>query len=539
MPASRRHHRALAVFVNCLGILAAVPALPGTDPAPRAPATTTPAAATPATTGTPVVRAPAAEPATGAGRTTAPGRAPAADPAGAADPGRRGREFDPAVAAPARLAAWATPVAAARETPPPAVRPRAAPAAPGVAASGAVVPVTPTAPAPGMTTAGNPGVPRPAPQVTVAVAPAATSVPGYRIMVRNTGSATVQTMVRQEVPAGASITAVSAGGLATRPGGATGGGEVTWRLVVPAGSTRTLDTALAATAPGQALTAPACAYTSDGDQPYDCATATWRSAAVPEAAVPATPAWRQPPILLGAAVVVLALLAGGSWWWLRARRRVSGVEPTGSAPVAAGHPSYAGGPAAAPGGGTVYPRPAAPGQPARRRNPSVWLVVGVAATVLAGVVFAAAWTATREVAAIDTTKQPTAGAWTGTTMSGAVGTPLREKAFEFTVYRVACGTANAASQQCQATVGVRNVTAEQQSWHGQLQRAYLPGGTWVSTDEDATRLANLGRDVFAQPVSAGSRVVLPLVFTVHGMQKPEQLELRSGVFSAGVRVDVP
>ncbi|MEU1755009.1 hypothetical protein ABZ436_20450 [Micromonospora matsumotoense] len=452
-----------------------------------------------------------------------------------------------------------------------------------MAASGAVVPVTPTAPAPGMTTAGNPGVPRPAPQVTVAVAPAATSVPGYRIMVRNTGSATVQTMVRQEVPAGASITAVSAGGLTTRPGGATGGGEVTWRLVVPAGATRTLDTALAATAPGQALTAPACAYASDGDQPYDCATATWRSAVTPEAAVPATPTWRQPPILLGLALVLLALLAGGLWWWLRARRRVSGVEPTGTAPVATGHPPYAGGPAAPGGGtvypsargpaapsggtvypsasgtvypaagtvypsaggtvypaaGTVYPRPAVPGQVGRRRSPSVWLLVGVAVTVLAGVVLAATWTATRQVAAIDTTKQPTAGAWTGTSMTGAVGTPLREKAFEFTVYRVACGTANTASQQCRATVGVRNVTPEQQSWHGQLQRAYLPGGTWVSTDEDATRLANLGRDVFAQPVSAGGRVVLPLVFTVHGMQKPKQLELRSGVFSAGVRVDVP
>ncbi|MEU1602012.1 hypothetical protein [Micromonospora matsumotoense] len=488
MPASRRHHRALAVFVNCLGILAAVPALPSTGPATRATAA-----------------------------------APAASPATAARP-------------------------AAREAPP-AAGARAAPAAPQVAASGAVVPVTPTAPAPGMTTAGNPGVPRPAPQVTVAMAPAATSVPGYRIMVRNTGSATVQTMVRQEVPAGASITAVSAGGLTTRPGGATGGEEVTWRLVVPAGATRTLDTALAATAPGLDLTAPACAYASDGDQPYDCATATWHSAVTPEAAVPATPTWRQPPILLGLALVLLALLAGGLWWWLRARRRVSGVAPpaTGHPPYAGGGPTTPGGgtvypsagTTAAPSGGTVYPRPAAPGPVGRRRSPSVWLVVGVAATVLAGVVLAATWTATRQVAAIDTTKQPTAGAWTGTSMTGAVGTPLREKAFEFTVYRVACGTAKAASQQCQATVGVRNVTPEQQSWHGQLQRAYLPGGTWVSTDEDATRLANLGRDIFAQPVSAGSRVVLPLVFTVHGMQKPKQLELRSGVFSAGVRVDVP
>ncbi|MFJ6195610.1 hypothetical protein [Micromonospora sp. NPDC092111] len=527
MPASRRHHRALAVFVNCLGILAAVPALPSTGPATGATAATpAPASATaPPGTAPPAAVPPAAVPPAAVPPVPAlpvaapPGTAPpAAAPLGIARPGTA----PPGTAAPAHDRGG-----------------RAAPAAPGVAATGAVIPVTPAAPAPGMTTAGNPGVPRPASPVTVAVAPATTPVPGYRIMVRNTGTSPVVTLVRQELPPGSSTTAVSAGGLTTRPSGPTGGGEVTWRVTVPAGGTRTLDTALAATAPGQALTAPACAFTSDGNRPYDCATATWQSAVTPAAKVTAAPPlWRRPPVLLPAAVALLVLVAGGLWWWLRARRRRGGVEPTGTAPVTAGNPPYAGGPQT-PAGGTVYPRPAAPGPAGRRRSPSVWLVVGVAAAVLAGVVFAAAWTATRQVAAIDTTKQPTAGAWTGTSAIGTVGTPLREKAFEFTVYRVTCGTAKAASQQCQATVGLRNVTPEQQSWHGQLQRAYLPGGTWVSTDEDATRLANLGRDVFAQPVTAGSRVVLPLVFTVHGMQKPKQLELRSGVFSAGVRVDVP
>ncbi|MGC5021110.1 hypothetical protein [Micromonospora sp. DT47] len=492
MPASRRHHRALAVIVNCLGILAAVPALPTTAPATRA------AAATPA---------PEAS--------TSPAPAAAATPqghAGAAGP----------------------PGAHAGAAGPPGAH--AAPAAPGVAATGAVIPVTPAAPAPGMATTANPGAPRPAPPITVAVAPAATPVPGYRILIRNSAATTVITTVRQELPPGSSTTAVSAGGLATRQNGT---GEVTWRLTVPARSSRTLDTALAATAPGRALTAPACAFTSDGNRPYDCATATWQAApATPEAQVTPAPPWRRPPVLAAALAALLVLAAGGLWWWQRARRRRGGVEPTGTAPAAAGQPTYAGGPSA-PGGGTVYPRPASPGPGARRRTPPVWLVVGVAAAVLAGVVFAAVWTGTQRVAAIDTTKQPTSGAWMGRSATGAVGTPLREKAFEFTVYRVSCATAKVASQQCQATVGVRNVTPEQQTWHGQLQRAYLQGGNWVSTDEDATRLANLGRDVFAQPVAAGNRVVLPLVFTVDGMQKPKQLELRSGVFSAGVRVDVP
>ncbi len=168
----------------------------------------------------------------------------------------------------------------------------------------------------------------------------------------------------------------------------------------------------------------------------------------------------------------------------------------------------------------------------------MWVVVPVAAIVLAGTLGAAAWSATRRVTAIDTDSQPTSGAWTGTGVSGALGMPLREDAFEFTVYRMSCEPGRGA-RQCQATVGVRNLTREHQSWHGKLQRAYLADGNWVTTDEPATRRANQGRDVFADPLAAGSRVVLPLVFTITGREAPQRLELRSGVFSAGVRVDVP
>ncbi|MGK5443962.1 hypothetical protein ACSNN7_19385 [Micromonospora sp. URMC 105] len=495
MPASRRHHRTLAVIVNGLGVLAAVPAVPTATPATRVEAA-------------PAVHAPAGPTAT------------------------------PAVHAPAGPTATPAPVPPATPGAPAAPAGHAAPVAPGAAATGAVTPVTPRAPAPGMATTANPGAPRPAPPVTVTVAPAGTPVPGYRIRVRNDSILPVDTTVRQELPAGAATTAVSAGGRVDRATG-TGTDEVTWRLRLPARSTTTLDTALAATAPGRSVTAPACAFTSDGSRPYDCATATWQAAAAPAAEVEeAAPAWRRPPILAAALAALLVLAFGGAWWWQRARRRRSGVEPTGAGPTAVGSPEYAGG-TAAPGGGTVYPRPAAPGGSGRRRTPPVWMVVGVAVAILAGVVFAAAWTATQQVAAIDTTKQPTSGAWMGRSVTAGVGVPVRERAFEFTVYRVKCETAGGTGRRCQATVGVRNVTPEQQTWHGELQRAYLPGGNWVSTDETATRLANLGRDVFAQPVAAGNRVVLPLVFTLNGAQKPEQLELRSGVFSAGVRVDVP
>ncbi|XBP91336.1 hypothetical protein VK199_16865 [Micromonospora sp. CCTCC AA 2012012] len=450
----------------------------------------------------------------------------------------------------------------------------AVPGLPGPAPEAAAAPAHPaavgTAPAaPSGMPAAPPAVPTSSPPplraapspVTVAVAPAGTPAPGYRINIRNTGDTPVDTTVRQELPPGSSATTVTAGGRASRPAGATTAGEVTWQLKLPAHSTTTLHTALSAPA-GRPVTAPACAYGTDGTRPYDCGTATWQAAAVPVAKVSAAPAWRRPPVLLAALAALLVVTGGVLWWWLRRRRSGGPARP--------GTPTTAGGAGDPAGHGAVYPRPAMPAPGGRRRTPSVWLVVPVSAAVLAGVVGAGAWTATQRVAAIDTAKkQPTSGAWQGQSVTGGLGEPLRESAFEFTVYRVACapgpttgtagttgsagptgtpgpagtagapGTTGAAGgRQCQATVGVRNLTPEEQTWHGQLQRAYLPGGNWVSTDEDATRLANLGRDVFAQPVAAGTRVVLPLVFST-GSTPPRQLELRSGVFSAGVRVDVP
>ncbi|SCL34729.1 hypothetical protein [Micromonospora aurantiaca (nom. illeg.)] len=517
MPASRRHHRALAVFVNCLGVIAAVPALSPATPL--------------------------------------------------------------AAAAPAHPA------------PPPAVIPGAAatPIPTGVPAVPPAVPTTGPAPV------------RPSmPPVSVAVGAAGTPAPGYRIEVRNAGTAPVDTMVRQELPNGSRATTVTGGGRTSRPAGMSAG-EVTWRLRLPAKSTTTLHTALSVPGPGRSVTAPTCVYGSDGTRPFDCATATWVGAATaPAAQVTAAPAWRRPPVLLAAFTALLVVTAGVVWWavWRRRRRTAAGsaapgsmarggtgapgggATPTGTpaggtvhtgapgsgvpggagpgqggpghgTPVQGGPgqgtpgqggpvPGATGGPAER---GTVYPRTAVPSPASRRRRPPVWLVVGVAAAVLAGVVGAAAWSATQRVAAMDTTKQPTSGAWVGSSVTGALGQPLRETAFEFTVYRLSCGAdvlppAPGGGRPCLATVGVRNLTTEDQTWHGQLQRAYLPSGNWVAADEDATRVANLGRDVFSQPVAAGRRVLLPLVFTMRGDEPPKRLELRSGVFSAGVRVDV-
>ncbi|MEU2611175.1 hypothetical protein ABZ570_06245 [Micromonospora sp. NPDC007271] len=460
MTATRRHHRSLAVIVNCLGVIAALPALPAA--APRA-------AAAPANP------------------------APAAAPAAPVD----------------------------RATPIPTGAPAAPPAVP------------PAKPAP---------VPMSNPPVTVAMTAANTPAPGYQIQLRNGGNSVVETTVRQQLPAGSTATMVSSGGRVAPGAGSASSREVTWRLRLPAQGTTTLHTALSTTAAGRPVSAPACAYGTDSTRPYDCATATWTDGATAAAATAATPGWRRPPVLLAGLAVLLVVTPGVLAWRFRRRQR-SDLAPAGPAATSAGAPTLAGGAAGPPERGTVYPRPALPTR-AGRRTPPLWLMVGVAVAVLAGVVGAAAWTATQRVAAIDTAKQPTSGAWMGRSVTGAVGTPLRESAFEFTVYRVVCGagalpSATAGGRQCLATVGVRNLTSDEQTWHGELQRAYLPDGNWVAADEDATRVANLGRDVFAQPVAAGSRVILPLVFTVRGGDQPKQLELRSGVFSAGVRVDVP
>jgi hypothetical protein len=458
------------VFVHCLGVLAAVPALP----------------------------------------TVVPGAA-------------------------ARPPAVATPTPSAEATP-------AAPAPPPLVSPSVVVPTR--------------GAPSP---VTVAVTPAGTPAPGYQVQVRNTDSRPVTTTVRQELPAGTSASWITPGGRATRSADST---EVTWQLRLPARSSTTLHTALNATAPGRAVTAPACAFTSDGNRPYDCATATWNGAPVPAAKATDAPAWRRPPALLGALAAVLLLTLGGLWWWQRRRRArpadaATFADPDGMAGAGRHEPTARLGSTA----GGVPPRSAATVSGVRRRRrPPVWLLVGAAVVALAGVVVAATLTATRRVSAIDTGNQPTSGAWAGSSITGAVGVPLREQALEFTVYRVSCPQTSsapsatpsatpstaasatpppAAGRRCHATVGVRNLTPEQQTWHGQMQRAYLSSGNWVSTDEAATRQANQGRDVFGQPIAAGTRLVLPLVFTVDGAQRPKQLELRSGVFSAGVRVDVP
>lgn len=500
MPATTRHRMPAAALIGCLTAMAAPVAIALTIPVP-------------------VLAAP---------------------PPAIAEPANAGfvASANAAIATPA-TAVFATPA-----TPAPAHAGFVAAGAAATAAPGGATVPTPGGSAPSGGTGTRPGRAMPTvnpnpPSVTVTVGTAGSGAPAYRIQVRNPGRTPVDTMVRQTLPPGAAATSISGGGRATRSVGPATPSEVTWLVTVPAAGTTTLRTALAPPPVQQALVTPACVYARNGTTPYDCATATWQAAPVSSGKdagrhsdkAGASPLWRRPPVLAGGLVALLTLGVGMPLWWQRRRRRGAYPDPADmpqADPAAVERASR----------GTVYPRAAVPRPVSRRRRPPVWLVVGTASMLLVGVVGTAAWTATTQVSGANAGKQPTSGAWVGQADVGAVGSTLQDASFEFTVYRVACLSIGVI-RQCQAIVGVHNGTPEKQPWHGALQRAYLPGGTWVSTDENATRAANGGRDVFANPVPAGGRLLLPLVFTVDGRNPPTQLELRSGVFSAGVRVNVP
>ncbi|PZM96957.1 MAG: hypothetical protein DIU79_03750 [Actinobacteria bacterium] len=349
--------------------------------------------------------------------------------------------------------------------------------------------VTLTAPAPARA---NPEA------VTLSIDSSGQYWPDYRLQVRNATPRPVHVTVRQELPQGTAVTVASDGGRAEQ-------NELVWRIRVPARTSSTLTASLTHSGDVEPLISPACAYQRRGERPYDCATASWTP---PPHILPkdTTPWWRKPQPLHLALLGTGALLAAFTLWRLLRRRR--------SAPALA----------------TATPTPR------RRRRPRAALVFGLVVVLLGVGVATSAGAAAFGAHTLGLFGKPRAAAWIGTPQSGPIGAELREAAFDITVYRLACRPVGDDTQRCLATVGVRNHTKRNQYWHASMQRAYLPTGTWVGADEAATRAANGGRDMFADPVVPGQRLLVPIAFTVTGGLLPNRLELRSGVFSAGVSV---
>ncbi|ASW53963.1 hypothetical protein [Plantactinospora sp. KBS50] len=276
------------------------------------------------------------------------------------------------------------------------------------------------------------------PAIALAVVPVGTVAPSYEIQIRNDTAASVNTTIRQELPAGLNPVAISHGGHADAASRPAGGTDLSWQVRVPAGGTETVSATLTRPAGTADLTAPACAFTAGNAVPDDCATATWRASGG-ILGTSSTPLWRRPGVLglIGAAV----LLAGAVALLVRVRRRRAETRRQADRELTAlSEPN-------------VYPRPPRAATPTlvrpARRRPPLWASMAVLLAVLGLVGGAALWITTARVSAIQGARQPSSGAWSGPAAQGTVGTTLRESAFEFTVYQVSCP----AAQGCTVTVG--------------------------------------------------------------------------------------
>jgi hypothetical protein len=323
--------------------------------------------------------------------------------------------------------------------------------------------------------------------VTVAMSSSGQDAAVYRVEVRNGAPDAANLVVRQSIPRGVAVTA-------TTPAATVTATEITWPVPLAAGQSQAL-TATFGSAPDGRLSTGACAYGSVDGAPAGCAVAAWEGTG---AAGPA-PWWRHWFVPLALAFVALGVLAV-------VLRRRAGPAPARAGPAPAG------------------------ARRVRRRGPPLWTVLVLAVALLIAGGAAVAATAVPRLAAITGTAGPSPPGWVGPAPAGAVGEELRENAFAFTAYRVVCD-----GNRCAADVGATNPSSAPELWYPAMQRITHPGG-FVPVDEPAT-LSENGRDVFAGPLSPGERRFARLWFVLPPDVPAEILELRSGAFANGVRVD--
>jgi hypothetical protein len=337
------------------------------------------------------------------------------------------------------------------------------------------------------------GAPAPPAGVSVSVSSSGQDTAVYRVEVRNDAPDAAELVVRQSVPRGVAVTA-------TNPEATVSDSEITWRVPLGGRQTRAMsatfqpDQAVIRDPPG-VIAGGACVYGAQDDQsgPADCAATTWEASG-PAAVSP--PWWRHWLLPLAFAFLALGVLA------VILRKR-AGPAPS-----------------------TPRPRRRPP-----RRGPPMWTVLALAVMLLVGGGAAVAAAAVPRLAAITGTSGTPEDGWIGPVTVGEVGEELRENAFAFTAYRVDCS-----GGRCAADVGVRNPSAAADRWYPAMQRMRA-GADFVTVDEAATTAVN-GRDVFAAPLAPGEQRVARLWFTLPNRARADVLELRSGAFSNGVRVDI-
>ncbi|MDG4820688.1 hypothetical protein O7635_02330 [Asanoa sp. WMMD1127] len=334
-------------------------------------------------------------------------------------------------------------------------------------------------------------------QVDVAVTSDGSRDARYQVVVRNRTLAPTELTVRQSVPEGARVTATSP---APGPGGSPGPGsphELAWPVRLGPLESTTLTATFTPERPLPLSTA-ACAYVGLAGSPVDCSATTWTPAGPTEVDTGPAPWWRHWWLPFAAGLVVVAAVLLARYAGPRAARRFAALTDRGRAGVA----------------------------------------VLTALVLLTGLgVVAVALALPRLASATGTAARTPADGWLGPTTTGPLGTPLRDDAFEFTAYRFACEPAGG-GQRCTAVVGLTNHRPAPEHWHPHLQRLAVAGSPPLSTDVIATRVANGGRDVFAAPVVPGHRLLAQLVWSVPAGAAPDQLELHSGAFAAGTRVNL-
>jgi hypothetical protein len=129
----------------------------------------------------------------------------------------------------------------------------------------------------------------------------------------------------------------------------------------------------------------------------------------------------------------------------------------------------------------------------------------------------------------------------------ALNQPARDGKFEFTVSSVKCGVAKvgdeflnktAQGQFCEATMTVKNIGTEPQTFDGSNQKAKAADGTEYANDSEAELYANTATKTFLDQINPGNAVKGVVIFDIPKGAKIATLELHDSIFSGGVIVTV-
>lgn len=127
-----------------------------------------------------------------------------------------------------------------------------------------------------------------------------------------------------------------------------------------------------------------------------------------------------------------------------------------------------------------------------------------------------------------------------------LGDKVRDKQFQFTVEKVKCGTRRignaylnikAQGQFCLATVTVKNVGDDAQSFFGNNQLLFNAKGQQYSASTEAAIYLEDSKSLYEE-INPGNRLKGQVVFDVPKKMKPSEIELHATAFSGGVRVSL-